>query len=263
MISRTGGIWPNHVESLIRSAGDFGKPSTLYYHQVGGTKHKNLAYYDLRTRHLAVYPCLRNSALYPLTPGRAGGFHQFHPNKYMGEALSSPLPGKRMKASGVSATHCTQREADCVCNTLVPETGPPFWKPFFLPAMLRPRFFWTTKEQTGAARRSWRPGFRPFAGASLSSAMQAAMDTHVRIILWGDMAQKLLWISEKGPLSGAARSHANLLRSGSMPPLQRVRKLFCVHPGRSLWRAIVAVHPVRALWNIILYTAKAKALKGT
>ena len=126
-----------------------------------------------------------------------------------------------------------------------------------------PVFFWTTKEQTGAARRSWRPGFRPFAGASLSSAMQAAMDTHVRIILWGDMAQKLLWISEKGPLSGAARSHANLLRSGSMPPLQRVRKLFCVHPGRSLWRAIVAVHPVRALWNIILYTAKAKALKGT
>ena len=59
--------------------------------------------------------------------------------------------------------------------------------------------FGTTKEQTGAARRSWRPGFRPFAGASLPSEMQAAMDTHthIRIILWGDMAQKLFWISEK------------------------------------------------------------------
>ena len=41
-------------------------------------------------------------------------------------------------------------------------------------------------------------------------------------ILWGDMAQKLFWISEKGPLSGAATSHANLLRSGSVPPLQRL-----------------------------------------
>ena len=38
--------------------------------------------------------------------------------------------------------------------------------------------FGTMKEQTGAARRSWRPGFRPFACASLPSAMQAAMDTH-------------------------------------------------------------------------------------
>ena len=46
--------------------------------------------------------------------------------------------------------------------------------------------------------------------------------THIRIILWGDMAQKLYWISEKGPLSGAARSHANLLRPGSVPPLQRL-----------------------------------------
>ena len=82
--------------------------------------------------------------------------------------------------------------------------------------------FGTTKEQTGAARRSWRPGFRPFAGASLPSAMQAAIDTHIRIILWGDMAQKLFWICWKGPLSGATRSHANLLRSGSVQPLQRL-----------------------------------------
>ena len=81
-----------------------------------------------------------------------------------------------------------------------PVFGPGFWPQF-----------WTTKEQTGAARRSWRPGFRPFAGASLPSAMQAAMDTHIHVILWGDMAQKLFWISEKGPLSRAARSHANLM----------------------------------------------------
>ena len=101
------------------------------------------------------------------------------------QALSSPLPGKQTKGSGVSATHCPQRGADCVCKTLVPEMGPPFWKPFLLPAILRSRFlgrFWpifgTTKQQTGAARRSWRPGFRLFAGASLPSAMQADMDTH-------------------------------------------------------------------------------------
>ena len=78
--------------------------------------------------------------------------------------------------------------------------------------------FEATKEQTGAARRSWQPGFRPFAGAGLPSATQAAMDTHIRIIPWGDMAQKLFWTSEKRPLSGAARSHANLLRCGSVPP---------------------------------------------
>ena len=36
------------------------------------------------------------------------------------------------------------------------------------------------------------------------------------------MAQKLFWISEKGPLSGAARRHADLLLSGSVPPLQRL-----------------------------------------
>ena len=108
------------------------------------------------------------------------------------EALSSPLPGKQTKGSRVSATHCTPRGADCVCNTLVPETGPPFWKPFpsssniavpFLGPVFGP-IFGTTKEQTGAARRSWRPGFRPFAGASIPSAMQADMDTHSRIILY-------------------------------------------------------------------------------
>ena len=61
------------------------------------------------------------------------------------EALSSPLPGKQTKCSGVSATHCTQRGAHCACNTLVPETGPPFWKPFLLLAIVRPVFeagFW-------------------------------------------------------------------------------------------------------------------------
>ena len=57
-------------------------------------------------------------------------------------------------------------------------------------------------------------------------------------------------MSEKGPLSGAARSHANLLRSGSVPP--------CVHLGRSVWHALVAVHPVRALWNTVVYGQSAK-----
>ena len=74
-----------------------------------------------------------------------------------------------------------------------------------------------------------------------------AMDTHIHIILWGDMAQKLFWISEKGPLSRAARSHANLLRSGNVPPLQRL----CQEAVLSVRRALVAVHPVRALWDIL------------
>ena len=46
------------------------------------------------------------------------------------EALSSQLAGKQTKCSEVSAAHCTQRGADCVCNTLVPEMGPPFWEAF-------------------------------------------------------------------------------------------------------------------------------------
>ena len=117
----------------------------------------------------------------------------------------------------------------------------PFLGPVFGP------IFGITKEQTGAARRSWQPGFRPFAGTSLPSAMQAAMDTHIHIILWGDMAQKLFCISEKGPLSRAARSHANLLRSGSVLPLQ----CLCQEAVLSVRRALVAVHPVRALWDIL------------
>ena len=68
------------------------------------------------------------------------------------EALSNPLPGKQTKGSGVSATHCTQRGADGVCNTLVPETRPPFWKPCLLPAILQPRFWgWFS----GANRSCW------------------------------------------------------------------------------------------------------------
>ena len=42
------------------------------------------------------------------------------------------------------------------------------------------------------------------------------------VVLWGELGQKLFWISEKGPLSGAARRHADLLLSGSVPPLQRL-----------------------------------------
>ena len=116
----------------------------------------------------------------------------------------------------------------------------PFLEPVFGPIF---DIFGTTKEQTGAARRSWQPGFRPFAGASLPSATQAAMDTHIRIIPWGDMVQKLFWISEKCPLSGAARSHANLLRFGSVPPLQR----FCQEAVlRASWEKCVACTCCRA-----------------
>ena len=138
------------------------------------------------------------------------------------EALLSPLPGKQTKGSGVSTTHCVY------ATPWSQKRGRHFGSLSFLRQYCGPVFgagfgpiFGTTKEQTGAARRSWRPGFRPFAGSSFPSATQAAMDTHTRIILWGGMAQKLFWISEKGPLSGAARIHANLLRSGSVPPLQR------------------------------------------
>ena len=91
----------------------------------------------------------------------------------------------------------------------------PFLGPVFGP------IFGTTKEQTGAARRSWQPGFRPFAGASLPSATQAAMDT----------------------LSGTAGSHANFLRSGSVPPLQR----FCQEAVlRASWEKYVACTCCRA-----------------
>ena len=137
----------------------------------------------------------------------------------------------------------------------------PFLEPVFGPIF---DIFGTTKEQTGAARRSWQPGFRPFAGASLPSATQAAMDTHIRIIPWGDMVQKLFWISEKCPLSGAARSHANLLRFGSVPPLQRLCQEAVL---RASWEKCVACTCCRASrphaleYSIGWYAAK--ALKGT
>ena len=62
-----------------------------------------------------------------------------------------------------------------------------------------------------------------------------------------DMVQKLFWISEKCPLSGAARSHANLLRFGSVPPLQRFCQEAVLRASweKCVWRALVAVHPVR------------------
>ena len=67
--------------------------------------------------------------------------------------------------------------------------------------------------------------------------------THIRIILWGGMAQKLFWISEKGPFSRAARSHANLLRSGSVPPLQRLCQEAVL---RASWEKCVACNCCRA-----------------
>ena len=48
---------------------------------------------------------------------------------------------RKVPESPLLTAHRSQRGADCVCNTLVPETGPPFWKPFLLPEILRPRFW--------------------------------------------------------------------------------------------------------------------------
>jgi hypothetical protein len=58
----------------------------------------------------------------------------------------------------------------------------------------------------------------------------------------GTWRGKLFRLSEEGPLSGAARNHANLLRSGSVPPLQRLLQ-------EALLRAsggIIAAHPASA-----------------
>ena len=177
---------------------------------------------------------------------------------------------KRKVPESPLATHCTQRGADSVCNTLVPETGPPFWKPFLLPAILRPRFlgqflvpfFLTT--QTGAARRSWRPGFSPFASASLPSAMPGAM-THTSAQYYEGTWCRSCFESVKrvhfpGPqeamLTSCALAACRLYNA-------YVRKLFCVRLG-SVWCAIVAVHPVRALWNLeCIQKNTAKALEGT
>ena len=52
------------------------------------------------------------------------------------------------------------------------------------------------------------------------------------------MAQKLFWISEKGPLSGP--QEANLLRSGSVPPLQRLCQEAVL---RASWEKCVACIP--------------------
>ena len=57
------------------------------------------------------------------------------------------------------------------------------------------------------------------------------------------MAQKLFCISEKGPLSRSARSHANLLRSGSVPPLQRLCQEAVL---RASWEKCVACTCCRA-----------------
>ena len=163
----------------------------------------------------------------------------------LGEALSSPLPEKQTKGSRVSATHCTQRRLTLYATPWSLKRGRHCGSLSFFRQDCGPVFgpgFWPHERANRSCSTVLMPGFRPFAGASLPSAMQAAMDTHIRIMLWGDMAQKLFWISEKGP-SGAARSHANLLRSGSMPPLQR----FCQQAVlRASWEKCVACNCCRA-----------------
>ena len=56
------------------------------------------------------------------------------------------------------------------------------------------------------------------------------------------MAQKLFGIGEKGPLSVAARSHANLLRSGSVTPLQRLCMLMSGSCFASIFGKVCGVH---------------------
>ena len=156
----------------------------------------------------------------------------------MDEAFSSPLPGKQTKGSGISATHCMQRGADGVCNTLVPETGPPCWKSFLLPAILRPRF--------------WGQFLSPFLAPRKSK--QELLDgpdspDFVHLLAPAFLLQcKPPWTHFPGPqeamLTSCALAACRLYNAS-------VRKLFCVHLGRSVWRALVAVHPVRALWNIL------------
>ena len=57
------------------------------------------------------------------------------------------------------------------------------------------------------------------------------------------MRQKLCWISGEDPLFGAARNRANLLRSGSLPPVYNsyFRKLSCAH----LKRLSPCIPPIR------------------
>ena len=74
------------------------------------------------------------------------------------------------------------------------------------------------------------------------------------------MAQKLFSISEKGPLSGAARSHANLLRSGSVPPLQRLCQEAVL---RASW--VCSVHLLPCIPSArfgIYYSIRPKRSKG-
>ena len=80
-------------------------------------------------------------------------------------------------------------------------------------------------------------------------------------ILWGDMAQKLFSISEKGPLSGAARSHANSCALAACRLYNAyVRKLFCVHLRRSVACNCCRASRPRTLEYTIVY---GQALKRT
>ena len=119
-----------------------------------------------------------------------------------------------------------------------PETGPPCWKSFLLPAILRPRF--------------WGQFLSPFLAPRKSK--QELLDgpdspDFVHLLAPAFLLQcKPPWTHFPGPqeamLTSCALAACRLYNAS-------VRKLFCVHLGRSVWRALVAVHPVRALWNIL------------
>ena len=148
-----------------------------------------------------------------------------------------------------------------------PRNGPPFWKPFLLPAILRPRFWGRFLAQFVGPRRSKQelldgPDGPAFVVHLLAPAFllqckppwtHTHRHTHTSVKNCEGSWRRSCFESVKrvhfpGPLEAMRTSCALAacrLYNAS------VRKLFCVHLGRSVWRALVAVHPVRALWNIL------------
>ena len=117
-------------------------------------------------------------------------------------------------------------------------------KPFLLPVILRPCF--------------WGGFLAPFLGPRKSKqSCLTVLTARISSICWrqpsfcnasrhNTIAQKLFWISEKVHFPGPQEA---MLTSCALAACRLynayVRKLFCVHLGRSVWRALVAVHPAR------------------
>lgn len=83
--------------------------------------------------------------------------------------------------------------------------------------------------------------------------------THICMILWGHMAQKLFRISREAPLSGAARNYVNLLRSGSVPLFQRLCQKAVSRASREKCVACTGRHASRP--RAVEYTIRPKREK--